>query len=193
MDVGRSGMNEALRGTTGLPWTRFEIEAAVAGYLEMLAHELRGERYTKADVVRELSRVLPARSRGSIELKLQNISAVLHEQGREWIEGYKPMPHYQHDLRRAVLEALARQRRMGEALAEYASSPVAARQPHRLATRDVTVPVPQPGSSRRRVGTSVCLTGGPVSALRDFQCRELGIAGEEWVLGLESEQLRRAG
>jgi hypothetical protein len=54
----------------------------------------------------------------------QNVSAILGEIGHEWIDGYTPLEHYQHDLRRAVLSALQRDHRIGEQLAEYESSPV---------------------------------------------------------------------
>jgi Domain of unknown function (DUF3883) len=54
--------------------------------------------------------------------------------------------------------------------------------------------VPTPGRSiTKQRRTSVALTGGSLSAMHDFQRRSLGVAGEEWVIGLEREQLRRAG
>ena len=161
--------------------------------MDMLRRELRGERYTKAEVVRALAPLLPSRSKGSIELKFANISAALDEQGWDWIEGYKPMPHYQRDLRTAVLAAMSREGRIAEGLAAYGSAAIAASRRRALATSDVVVPAPGPAGPSRRSRTSVTLTGSPVSALRDFQRRELGTAGEEWVFDLEREQLRRAG
>jgi hypothetical protein len=94
-----------------------------------------------------------------MERKLQNVSAILDEMGFEWIDGYKPLAHYQQDLRRAVLEALQRDHRIGEQLAEYEASPLPAPAASRLATEDVIVSVPgaRSGPSRR---TSVALTGG---------------------------------
>ena len=62
-------------------WSRLEVEAAVADYLDMLALELRGEPFNKAEHNRNLVRVLNGRTRGSIERKHQNISAVLIELG----------------------------------------------------------------------------------------------------------------
>lgn len=177
---------------TGEAWTTFEIEAAIAAYVEMLRMELRGERYSKADAVRRLNSLLPARSPGSIERKFANISAVLDESGLEWIDGYKPLPHYQRDLKSAVLSAMGPGHRIGEAMVTYGSSPLVAAQSRRLATDDVLVAAPRAaGTPRQR--TSVNLTGGPLWALRDFQQRELGSAGEEWVLDLERERLRRSG
>lgn len=177
---------------SGAPWSALEIDAVVAGYIDMLRMELRGERYSKADAVRQLQALLPARTAGSIERKLQNISAILDEAGLEWIDGYKPLRHYQGELKPSVLAAVGPSHRIGEALASYGTSSLVAARPSRLATDDVVVPPPgAPAHGRHR--TSVALTGGPIAALRDFQTRQLGAAGEEWVIDLERERLVRAG
>jgi hypothetical protein len=171
-------------------WTALENDVVVAGYLEMLRRELRGESYSKAEEVRRLEVLLPARTKGSIERKLQNVSAVLDEDGLDWIDGYKPLPHYQAALRTAVAAAFGPGHRIGEALAEYGTTPVAAPQRRRLATEDVLVAGPSGAGPGRRAST-VRLTGSPSSALRDFRTRALGQAGEEWVISLEREQLSR--
>ncbi len=177
---------------SGEAWTRVEIGAAVAAYVDMLQRELRGERFSKAETVRRLRALLPVRSEGSIERKLQNISAILDEQGLEWIDGYKPLSHYQRELKPAVLAAVSPGRRIAEALASYGTSSLVAATGRRLATDDVLVSPPSmPNAGRRRSG--VALTGGPLAALRDFQTRQLGAAGEEWVIQLERERLARAG
>jgi hypothetical protein len=59
----------------GDAWTEFEIEATVAAYADMLRAEIRGEHFSKAEVVRRLHELVPARTAGSIERKFQNISA----------------------------------------------------------------------------------------------------------------------
>jgi hypothetical protein len=179
-------------GGRGKPWTRREVNAAVAAYLNMLRSELRGETYVKSDVVRSLEPTLPDRSRPSIERKLQNISAVLDEEGLAWIDGYKPLAHYQHELRTAVMDAVGPGHRIGESLAAYAQSAIAAPSISRKATDDVLVPTPT-GESAPRQRTSVSLTGSTLAAMRDFRTRQLGVAGEEWVLDLEREQLLRSG
>ena len=89
-------------GQSGEPWTDEEVDVVVAAYLALLGRELKGERPNKAEVIRGLSAILSARNSGSIERKLQNISAVLDEQQHPWVEGYKPLPHYQRSLRGAV-------------------------------------------------------------------------------------------
>ena len=62
-------------------WSREEVEAAVTDYFDMLAKELRGEPFNKAEHNRALQRTLDNRSSGSVERKHQNISAVLIEAG----------------------------------------------------------------------------------------------------------------
>src|SRR6266480_7714123 len=87
-------------------WSRLEVEAAVAYYLDMLALELRGEPFNKAEHNRNLARVLNSRTRGSIERKHQNISAVLIELGYPYIDGYKPLSNYQRLLYEVVEDRL---------------------------------------------------------------------------------------
>jgi hypothetical protein len=179
-------------GITGQPWTTYEIEATVAAYLEMLRMEMRGERFRKSEVVERLQSVIPARNGRAIEAKFQNISAIRDEVGLLWIDGYKPLPHYQYALKVAVLKTGGPGHRIGEALEAYESTDLVAPRPHRQATDDVLVPVPGAGGVGRR-RTSVSLTGGQFAALHDFQKRQLGTAGEEWVVELERERLKRRG
>src|SRR5438094_120105 len=87
-------------------WSRKQVEAAVADYLVMLAMELRGEDYNKAQRNRQLQ-AITGRARGSIERKHQNISAVMIEQGFPYVCGYKPLGHVQNLLREVVIERLS--------------------------------------------------------------------------------------
>ena len=87
------------------PWSREEVEATVADYRKMLLHELRGEPYNKAEHNRNLQRLLAVRSRGAIERKHQNISAVLlFELRLPYIDGYKPLRNVQQLLREVVAD-----------------------------------------------------------------------------------------
>src|SRR5207237_1765015 len=88
-------------GVAGTPWTESEVSAVVESYFRMLATERAGVRYSKAENRRRLMATVH-RSEGSIERKLQNISAVLDVLGAQWINGYKPLAHYQDALVAAV-------------------------------------------------------------------------------------------
>ena len=81
----------------GQDWNEREIDLIVADYFDMRDMELRGERYVKSQRNAALQSLI-GRSRGSIELKHQNISAVLMKLGEPWISGYKPMMNFQTAL-----------------------------------------------------------------------------------------------
>ena len=124
-------------GQTGQPWTQSEIDVLVAAYVDMLRRELRGERVVKAERVRALREILSARTVVSIERKMQNVSAVLDERGYAFIDGYKPLPHYQRDLIGAVLDAIEGSNRVSETLERYSDNAVPAPSRARLSTDDV--------------------------------------------------------
>lgn len=81
----------------GSDWTESEVDLIVADYFDMLAMELGGTPFVKAHRNAALQE-LTGRSRGSIEFKHQNISAVLLRLGMPWIAGYKPMANFQAAL-----------------------------------------------------------------------------------------------
>src|SRR6266480_2929138 len=104
-------------------WSRLEVEAAVADYLDMLALELRGGPFNKAEHNRNLVRVLNGRTRGSIERKHQNISAVLIELGYPYIDGYKPLRNYQELLKDVAEERLLSAPALDDEIASLVVSP----------------------------------------------------------------------
>ena len=73
----------------------------------MLAMELRGEPFNKAEHNRNLQNLLRDRSKAAVELKHQNISAVLIKLGYPYIDGYKPRGNYQNLLFEIIEERLA--------------------------------------------------------------------------------------
>jgi len=87
-------------------WSRVEVEAAVSDYFDMLAMELRGEAFNKAEHNRNLQKLLNNRPKGSIERKHQNISAIFIALGYPYIDGYKPLGNYQRLLRDVMEERL---------------------------------------------------------------------------------------
>jgi hypothetical protein len=177
-------------------WSRLEVEAAVSDYLEMLAIELRGELFNKAEHNRNLARVLNSRTRGSIERKHQNISAVLIELGYPYIDGYKPLRNYQELLKDVVEERLLRATALEEEITSLIVSPPAA--PALFEDiLNIRVPVPVPDRETR---TSVYES--PVSSARrvkhnylEMEARNaaLGLAGEQLVMRYEQERLSQAG
>lgn len=74
----------------GEDWSEMEVEATVSDYFEMLCAEASGRPFNKSEHNQALRRLLSGRSKSSIELKHQNISAVLDSLGLPYINGYKP-------------------------------------------------------------------------------------------------------
>lgn len=88
-------------------WTDIEIQAAVDAYLSMLSREQSGQKVVKTEENRILREgALAGRTKGSVEFRMQNISTVLVELGRDRIEGYKPAKNVGANVARSIREAL---------------------------------------------------------------------------------------
>lgn len=123
------------------------------------------------------------RSPGSIERKHQNISAVLVELGLPWIWGYKPLPNYQEALFQAIDRELTRRERLDVSVADYPAMGPPPPEPN-----EIFVPVPEGIVRTPRAGLERLVRKfDPVQ--RDFRNRQLGRAGEEFVLELERKRL----
>lgn len=170
----------------GADWTAGEVAVLVGSYFLMLAEERAGRDYNKSEYRRGVIAAI-GRKPGSIERKLQNVSAVLDEIGIPWIQGYKPLPHYQ-DALVAVVE---------QQLLQHPELFVAAR-PGPLRVRDdddilVAPPAFLNSDPESRPAAIRRLVGKFDPAARDARNRDLGKAGEEFVVGFERRRLERAG
>ncbi|QFT78872.1 DUF3883 domain-containing protein [Erythrobacter sp. THAF29] len=170
-------------------WSDTEIDLIVADYFAMLWDELGGKAFNKAEHNRALQGVV-SRSRGSIEFKHQNISAVLLGLGQPWIEGYKPAANFQNALVDGVLrwldskpewlapkQHLIKQSRVTETPALWIGPPPTQR----------NEPPPIDPDFIAAIGRKYDV------AERDARNRALGKAGEEIVLQHEQNNLRQAG
>ncbi|HEH9418502.1 TPA: HNH endonuclease [Aeromonas sobria] len=73
-------------------WTEEELRAAVIAYLDMQTKASLGEPFVKKHYYRELASQF-GRTEKSFEYRMQNISHVCVEMGREWLSGLKPAGH----------------------------------------------------------------------------------------------------
>ncbi len=156
--------------------------------------ELRGEEFNKAERNRRLQQLLPQRSRGSIEWKHQNISAVLVQIGLPYVRGYKPRFNYQDLLRIVVDERLTGATRLFEA-AETAVEQSIIAPPSIEDILSILVPPPVRDDEPRTLRDVPRAIRRPVR--RNYleieaRNRSLGLAGEEFVMRFEEERLRRA-
>lgn len=173
------------RYPTGENWSVDELKLIVASYMEMLVAELSGRPYNKAEYNRRLQDAT-GRSRGSIEFKHHNISAVMQQIELPWIDGYKPLSHIQKALVDAV-EAM-----LPPALEQFSSElPAASGLSESPA---IFIDEPPDLRSGRVVDPQVeRLVRKFDPAVRDARNRQLGRAGEERVFRHEIARLRSIG
>jgi uncharacterized protein DUF3883 len=158
----------------------------VDSYFRMLALERAGVSYNKAENRRHLMTTVH-RSEGSIERKLQNISAVLDVLGAQWINGYKPLSHYQDALVAAVERNVGRE-------PGFLYPANADTQPLALNDEAILLSPPPFADPDKTLTPAVRrLVGKFDPAERDARNRELGKAGERFVVEFERDRLRRAG
>lgn len=173
-------------GPAGTDWTEWEVDLIVGDYFAMLGMELAGQPYVKAKRNAALQR-LTGRSKGSIEFKHQNISAVLLALGMRWIPGYKPMANYQ----KALLDGI--ERHLAGSGAFFASPELPAAP---ALAEDAAIffePPPALAPSHPPDPHLARLLRRFDPAERDARNRALGKRGEERILLSEHARLRQAG
>lgn len=174
-------------------WSRQEVEATVSDYFAMLHQELRGDEYDKTAHRNRLLPSLEDRSKGSVEFKHQNISAVLIALGFPYISGYKPRSNYQGLLFECVAERLAADRGL-QALAEAdARRAVTVPQVQHI-LKALTAPPRVLGSRRSTPPAPMHVMSRAVNYLqREAQNRILGAAGEKFIVKYEQARLIKLG
>jgi hypothetical protein len=177
----------------GEDWSEDEVQSTVADYFEMLRLEADGLAYNKSEHNEMLRKQLNGRSKASVELKHQNISAVLAGLGLPFIQGYKPRGNSQLLLRKAVQEYVIQHSvavgKIVDALeevktpAEKSYLAVLVDSPAKEERQKLVVPAPV----RQRLPRKLDY------AARDEANRKLGRSGEHWVIGYEQHRLTEMG
>jgi hypothetical protein len=178
-------------------WSRQEVEVIVADYLAMLADELAGRPVNKAARNRDLQPLLNGRSKGSIEFKHCNISAVLIELGFPYVYGYKPRYNYQEMLRETVALQLAQRHEVSAAAAVAVTAPAAVPTTPPADWRSLFVKPPARKASvratRERPAGATTVVFGANYLEQESRNASLGTAGEHFVVQLEHRRLWEAG
>ncbi len=169
---------------TGQDWTADELDLIVADYYSMLQSELMAVPYSRTEHRIVLIQLIK-RSKGAIEYKHQNISAVLMELGLPWINGYKPASNYQT----ALFDAIGRHLEARPDLLE----PAPVSRDDTLNPNSVFVPPPSHAARQPSNESLVRLVRRFDPAARDERNRRLGKAGEELVLKVERARLTHSG
>ncbi len=176
----------------GEDWSIDEVEATVATYFEMLRLEAQELPYKKTEFNATLRQSLRGRSKASVELKFQNISAVLLGMDLPFVAGYKPRSNAQLLLRKAVQKfALDHPELVGkivDALEEVKTA-------EKKTFKAIVVAPPEIENLARMepAAPKVRLPRKVDFAARDESNRRLGRAGEQWVIEFEHRRLQEAG
>lgn len=175
----------------GEDWTLQEVTATVESYFEMLKLEALQQQYKKSDFNLELREVLNGRSKASVELKHQNVSAILDGLGLPFIAGYKPRGNSQlllrKEVQRFVLDHAELVQQIVDALEEE-------RAPGEKRFQALVVAPPEMRTvAKLEPASRLYLPRKVDHASRDERNRRLGRAGEQWVLEYEQQRLQEAG
>ena len=176
----------------GEDWTAEEVQATVAAYFEMLRLEAQQTPYKKTEFNAALRGSLRGRSKASVELKFQNISAVLLGMELPFVAGYKPRSNAQLLLRKAVQQFVLDQPvlvgKIVDALEEVKTP--------EQKTFNAVVVAPPLMDEVARVEFSQPRLRLPRKidfAARDESNRRLGRAGEQWAIEFEHRRLADTG
>lgn len=178
---------EVVRG--GEDWSDGEVRATVQAYFEMLRRDAECLPYVKAEFNAEVRTKLRSRSKAAVELKFQNISAVLDSLGLPFIPGYKPRGHAQLLLRKVTQQWLDQHAQDLEQVVDALQQSTPASE-QRFMARLVEPPV---CIEILRIGNPAPRSRLPRKvdyAVRDEANRELGRRGEQWALAFEQRRLR---
>ncbi|MGY4532937.1 hypothetical protein ACVW0Y_002067 [Pseudomonas sp. TE3786] len=175
----------------GEDWSEDEVRATVADYFEMLHADALALTYNKSAHNEALRKQLIGRSKSSVELKHQNISAVLSSLGLPYINGYKPRGNSQLLLRKTVQAYVLKHQSLVSIIVDAMEEVKLPGEKMYLAalvdapTRDELFPGTAP--LRQRLPRKFDF------AARDESNRKLGRAGEQWVIGFEQLRLTAMG
>ena len=171
-----------------MDWSREEVEAIVADYLQMLTLELAGQSFNKTEHRRRLQQKLNGRSDASIEFKHGNISAAMIDLGFPYIRGYQRRSNYQELLATVAQEQVSGKTTLDEAALAAVQQPAAA-----PTQTDFTKVMSHAPKKQHHVAE-------PLNPLlfravkrdyleREAQNRSLGLAGELFVVQFEHWRL----
>lgn len=154
-------------GMSHVGWWLEEVEPTVDVYFQMMVLTKAGSPFKKSAFLKRLHEANLARSLKAYEFRFQNISAVLHDLGQPWLDGYAPKSQYQKLLQFVVEDRVGR--RAGSSTPMDIDSGVEA--------------APARGVRLSKIDW----------ARRDAENRELGRNGELYVLHRERQRLIDAG
>lgn len=172
----------------GENWTQEEVTLIVHDYFEMLELELKNIPFSKTEHRNKLMSAIN-RSKGSVEFKHQNISAILHELAFPYIKGYKPgYANYQAILAETV-EAFIERGQSWLEKTDQDDKPV----PPKFDVETVFVSPVSNLDGKKDTATRRHLIRKFDPAQREGRNKKLGYKGEEFVIDVEKKRLNSLG
>jgi len=178
---------------TGKPWTQQEVQETVSVYLRMLRMQELRQDFVKANLNRQLSQKIPARSVSAIDYKFRNISAVLHELGVQSVNGYKPLPNVQGLLIDVVSDMLEGDDVLDSAAIRSVETPVEFNSLENFDRFLVAPPTLKARTPERPVTGALRKPIRRDYLEREARNRSLGHAGELLIMEFEAHRLRTEG
>lgn len=166
-------------------WSEREVAALVADYFAMLNAEILSQPYSKTNH-RQILMQIVSRTQGAIERKHQNVSAILQRLGYPWIDGYKPLGNYQEALFQEVSRHV-------DGHTERLDAVIAIPEISEKTIQTVFVDRPKAGESAQSAAEIEQIGLKLDHAERDAKNRDLGRAGEEFVITVEKARLANEG
>jgi Domain of unknown function (DUF3883) len=175
-----------------MDWSREEVEAIVADYLQMLTLELAGQNYSKTAHRRKLQETLQDRSDASIEFKHGNISAAMIDLGFPYVRGYKPRSNYQTLLATVAAEQVRGKTTLDKVALAAVEQPALA--PGLTDFAKVRSDAPQKQNRATETVNPLLFKAIKRDYLeREAQNQSLGLAGEEFIVQFEHWRLIQLG
>lgn len=176
-----------------MAWTPAELELVVADYLDMLVLDLNGQPFNKAERRRRLQPLLHLRSDASIEFKRRNISSVLQKLGVPPLRGYLPANNVQRELVEEVGRQLSTRKDVDTSALSAVERPTHVPDQHDFSRVLASAPKPE---HRTAEPMAAYLRGAPTKRdyfEREAGNRQMGLAGEQFVLRYEQWRLAQLG
>lgn len=170
-------------------WEHPEVEATLSAYFMLMERELAGQRTVKTELYKSLARQW-GRSWKGYERKMQNISAVLAMHDHPYLKGLPPLVNIQRSLEPATLQYIRSHPEVLSALQRYKSKRIVPYSPDLFASLVVSDPPASFKTIQKRGGSVI--TQEEI-AEKEANCKEIGFAGEEWVVHFERTRLRGEG
>ena len=175
-----------------LDWSREEVEAIVADYLQMLTLELTGQRYSKTEHRKRLQQKLQGRTEAAIEFKHGNITAAMMDLGFMGIPGYRPRGNYQALLATVAADQIRNQPTLDSAALAAVQLPAAV--PSVIDFTKVKAQAPQKQNRATELVNPLLFKAVKRDYLeREAQNQSLGLAGERFAVQFEHWRLTSLG